>query len=138
MLATSTSPSCDQTRISALRNSSVPACSGPGTPAPITFSGKCWRSYTLSVLRGMYLPCAGLHEPSGRCTPSRPSNTQAGSGACESALPASMSAFTHSATCFQPASCHSSNGPWLVPKPQRIAKSTSRAVSAMSARCTAA
>jgi hypothetical protein len=61
-----------------------------------------------------------------------PSNTQAGSGALLSALPASMSALTHSATCFQPASCHSSNGPCFMPKPQRIAKSTSRALSAMS------
>jgi hypothetical protein len=70
--------------------------------------------------------------------PPSPSNTQGGSGALLSALPASMSSFTHCATCDQPAACHSSNGPWLVPKPQRIAKSMSRALSATSARCTAA
>ncbi len=56
--------------------------------------------------------------------------TQSGSGMTLrlSALPASMSSLTHCATCCQPASCHSSNGPCCMPKPQRIAKSTSRAV----------
>jgi hypothetical protein len=78
----------------------------------------------------------------GVCTPpasaTGPLNTQSGSGAVDSALPASMSSWIHCATCSQPASCHSSNGPCFMPKPQRMAKSTSRAVSAIDARCTAA
>jgi hypothetical protein len=45
-----------------------------------------------------------------------------------SALPAAMSSCTHSATCFQPAACQPSNGPSFQPKPQRIARSTSRVV----------
>ncbi len=83
----------------------------------------------------------GDHEPSGVCTPSAlatgPSNTHFGSGAFDNASPASMSAFTHSATCFQPAACQVSNGPVDQPNPQRRAKSTSRAVSAIDSRCTA-
>ena len=83
----------------------------------------------------------GDHEPSGVCTPAAfatgPSNTHFGSGALLSASPASISACTHSAICFQPAACQVSNGPVLQPNPQRNAKSTSRAVSAMVSRCTA-
>jgi len=97
---------------------------------------------TGKVLGATKRACAALYEPSGRCTPAspppRPSKTQFGSGALLSALPASMSSLIHCATCDQPAACQSSNGPWLVPKPQRIAKSTSRAVLAMSARWKAA
>ena len=62
----------------------------------------------------------------------------AGSGVRHKALPASMSSCTMRATSNQPASCHSSNGPCFMPKPQRMAWSTSRAVSAIEARCTAA
>ncbi len=76
------------------------------------------------------------------CTPpasaTGPLNTHSGSGALLSALPASMSSWIIFATSSQPASCHSSNGPCFMPKPQRIAWSTSRALSAIVARCTAA
>jgi hypothetical protein len=63
-------------------------------------------------------------------------NTQSGSGASLSALPASMSSLTHG-DLLQPAACQVSNGPTLQPKPQRIAKSTSRALSAIDSRWTA-
>ena len=80
-------------------------------------------AYTGSCRSGMNCCCVGLHEPSARVhapLATGPSNTQSGSGALHSALPASMSSLTHSATCSQPASCHSSNGPCLTPKPQRM------------------
>jgi hypothetical protein len=48
-----------------------------------------------------------------------------------------MSARIISATACQPAACQVSNGPCAQPKPQRIARSMSRALSAMSPRCTA-
>jgi hypothetical protein len=76
-------------------------------------------------------------DPSGPCTPLRPSVTQPGSGAFAMALPAAMSSAIQPATCCQPAACHSSKGPSFQPKPQRMAKSTSRAQCAISARCTA-
>ena len=79
---------------------------------------------------------AALYEPSGACTPSR-SNTQAGKGTSDIARPWAMSSRTISATAVQPAACQVSNGPCAQPKPQRMAKSMSRALSAMSARCTA-
>ena len=97
--------------------------------------------YTGSAERATNFFCDGDHEPSGVCTPpafaTGPSNTHFGSGTLASASPASMSAFTHSAICFQPAACHVSNGPVDQPKPQRSAKSTSRAVSAIDSACTA-
>src|SRR5471032_171756 len=75
------------------------------------------------------------YEPCGVCTPpfsaTGPSNTQAGKGAPHSAVPASMSSLTQVATCDQPAACHVSNGPTFQPKPQRMAKSMSRALSAI-------
>ena len=145
MLAISTSscpPSSVQRRIASSSCSVVPAVSKAGALAPSTSSGKYWRSYTGSLRRAMNLPAEALHEPSGVCTPpasaTGPLKTQSGSGALLSALPASISSLIQFATCSQPACCHSSNGPWLAPKPQRIAKSMSRAVSAMLARCTAA
>ena len=138
MLAISTSSSSVQTRIES-SSCSVGAGASPGrqrwrrrrprgtagadTPAASTAARSCF--------------CVGLHEPSarvharfatGRRTP-RPAAAR-----LHSALPASMSSLIHCATCFQPASCHSSNGPCFTPKPQRIAKSTSRALSAIAAQ----
>jgi len=60
--------------------------------------------------------------------------TQAGSGALVRALPLSISSFTHWAIWVQPADCQVSNGPTLQPKPQRIAKSMSRALSAIESK----
>jgi len=83
------------------------------------------------------LPVSAENDASGECTPWRPSVTHFGSGALAMVLPALMSSSIHLATCCQPAACHSSNGPRAQPKPQRMAKSTSRALWAMSPRCTA-
>jgi hypothetical protein len=105
--------------------------------SPSTSSGKSWRLYTGSVERPTGLPDVGEYEPSGECTPARPSVTHAGSGVLLIVLPAAMSSEIHFATCCQPAACHVSNGPIFQPKPQRIAKSRSRAQCAMSPRCTA-
>ncbi len=142
MLAISTSPSSVHTRTSPSSLIVVPAVLASAAFAPSTLSGNSWRSCTGSLRCGTNLFCEALHEPSGVCTPpasaTGPSNTHFGSGALLSALPASMSSCTHFATCDQPASCQSSNGPCFMPKPQRIAKSMSRALSAMSPRCTAA
>ena len=46
-------------------------------------------------------------------------------------LPAAMSSSIQPATRCQPAACQISNGPWFQPKPQRTARSRSRALSAM-------
>ncbi len=142
MLAISTSPSSVQTRTSPSSLIVMPESSAVLAPLPRTVSGKSWRAITGSRRAGTKRCSAALHEPSGVCTPpasaTGPSNTHFGSGALASALPASMSSWIHCATCFQPASCHSSKGPCFMPKPQRIARSMSRALSAMSARCSAA
>src|SRR5690606_41646914 len=65
--------------------------------------------------RGSSSPRVGLKLPWAACTPSRPSNTQSGSGTCAMALPATMSSAIQLATCFQPAACQLSNGPRLQP-----------------------
>ena len=63
------------------------------------------------------------------CTPVRAGSVaQAGSGVFAMALPAAMSAAIQPATCCQPAACQISNGPLSQPKPQRTAKSRSRAL----------
>ena len=51
------------------------------------------------------------------------------------ALPAAMSSAIQAATCCQPPPARSRTGPRSQPKPQRMAKSRSRALSAISARC---
>src|ERR1700694_1950777 len=92
-------------------------------------------------MRGTNAFLVGDQEPCAVCTPrfsaTGPENAQAGSAAFESALPDSISSLTQLATCCQPAACQFSNGPVDQPKPQRSAKSTSRALSAMDSKCTA-
>ena len=92
------------------RQAAGPAFEGAFSGAPGTFGGV----HTAGVGHG-------------------PLNTQAGSGALAERLAGAMSSLIQPATCVQPAACQSSKGPCFMPKPQRIAKSTSRAVSAMSA-----
>ncbi|MCY1243341.1 hypothetical protein D9M72_563520 [compost metagenome] len=118
-----------------------PALRGSAAAVPLIAARNAWRWYTGSVLRATNDCVAGDHEPAAACTPwfsaTGPSNTHAGSGAADSALPASTSSLTHSATCFQPADCQSSNGPEFQPKPQRIARSMSAAEPAICSRYTA-
>ncbi|MCY1310341.1 hypothetical protein D9M68_837740 [compost metagenome] len=118
-----------------------PALRGSTAALPFSAARNTWRWYTGSVLRATNDWVAGDHEPSGVCTPWRsatgPSKTHAGSGAADSALPAATSSLTHSATCFQPADCQSSNGPEFQPNPQRIARSISAAEPATCSRYTA-
>ena len=47
---------------------------------------------------------------------------------------AAMSSLIHPPILLQPAACQVSKGPWFQPKPQRMAKSRSRALSAISSR----
>ncbi|MDT4856121.1 hypothetical protein FQZ97_905000 [compost metagenome] len=142
MLAISTCSSSVQMRIASFSSIVLPAVSNFGPASPSSSSGKCWRWYTGSCSRPWNSPLPGFHEPCAVCTPpasaTRPLNTHSGSGALESALPASMSSWIIFATSSQPASCQSSNGPCFMPKPQRMAWSTSRAVSAIWPKCTAA
>ena len=78
------------------------------------------------------------YEPSGACAPWRAgSSAQAGRGLSLMARPAAMSSATAWAICCQPAACQVSNGPWAQPKPQRMARSRSRALSATLASCAA-
>ena len=60
-----------------------------------------------------------------------------GQGLSLMARPAAMSSATAWAICCQPAACQVSNGPWAQPKPQRMARSRSRALSATLASCAA-
>ncbi|MNT13594.1 hypothetical protein D3C72_1485690 [compost metagenome] len=136
MIRTS-SPVC-QTRTDSSSKTVVPAVLPSMAPLPRTGARNGWRSYTDRVERGTKLFDTAEYEPSGVCTPplsaTGPSKTQAGSGALHSAWPASMSSLTQLATCSQFDACHVSNGPTFQPKPQRMAKSMSRALSATVSR----
>ncbi len=82
--------------------------------------------------------CAGEYEPLAPCTPVRPgSSTHSGKGSEAMVLPAAISSFIQFAIWLQPAACQVSKGPRSQPKPQRNAKSKSRALFAMLSRCTA-
>ena len=105
--------------------------------SPNNFAGAYWRWYTSKSLRPSACKVVKFKLPASACTPSRPSLTQAGNAALLKVLPAAMSSLIHSTTCFQPAACQISNGPMSQPKPQRMAKSMSRALWAMSLACTA-
>src|SRR4051812_48768848 len=110
-------------------NTVKPAMRPSGALAPSNGDRNAWRWYTGNSERGTYAFLAGDQEPVGVCTPAfsytGPSNTQFGIGTLASARPASMSSFTQSAICRQPAACQDSNGPRFQPKPQRNARSTS-------------
>ncbi|MCY1219744.1 hypothetical protein D9M72_317310 [compost metagenome] len=100
-------------------------------PSPKTRSGNNWRRYTGRAERGCNWPVRAEYDPSGACTPWRPgSSAQAGSGASLMLRPAAMSSATAAAMPCQPAACQVSNGPCDQPKPQRMARSRSRALSA--------
>jgi hypothetical protein len=122
-------------------NTVVPASAADEAPSPATEARNTCRRYTGRSERGTNSSRFGEYDPLTEWTPfasaTLPENTHAGSGAFESALPASMSSLIHEATSAQPADCQISNGPVLQPKPQRSARSTSRALSAIVARWTA-
>jgi hypothetical protein len=81
---------------------------------------------------------AAEYDPVDVCTPLAEATlgppTHAGNGTSASVLPAATSSAIQPATFDQPAACQVSNGPSVHPKPQRIARSTSRALSAIAAR----
>ena len=145
-LAITTSLSSVHKRMSSFSCSVLPAVVKSELPTPcawpLTVSGKCWRSYTGNWRLASNFFVVGFQEPSAWCTPplsaTGPLNTQSGSGDLHKALPASISSCTILATSSQPASCHNSKGPCCMPKPQRMARSKSRAVSATSCRWIAA
>ena len=141
MLAMTTSSSNVHKRMASSSCKVLPAVVAREVIQPATSSGKCWRWYTGKLRRGINLFADALQDPAGVCTPpasaTGPLKTQSGNGVLHSALPASISSLIICATLSQPASCHNSNGPCFIPKPQRMAKSMSRAVSATSCKCTA-
>ena len=78
----------------------------------------------IRTLGRVHALAGGLQRPGGR-------------GLSLMARPAAMSSATAWAICCQPAACQVSNGPWAQPKPQRMARSRSRALSATLASCAA-
>ena len=95
---------------------------GAGRPAASSAATNASRAARVRALRR-------VHAARG-AAPCRRSPTPA-AARLASALPAAMSSAIQPATSLQPAACQVSNGPICQPKPQRIARSTSRALSAI-------